>query len=202
MADVHATTSSRSSWPCAAASRPDSRRRLPPSVTSSAWCAPSSSGSSNGTTTTPPEGSPSTPGTSPNGTSPCLGSGRPHRGQVHGHPGQDRPAPAAHGRTAGPDRIRAGELGGLRDDAVFRMSGAHWLRIPVGKLHNDRNVPLHPVLIDLIVITGPAGQPVDAGRPQRRPALRPPDHPPLRAGGMRQDWRSIPTSCATRLPPS
>jgi len=46
--------------------------------------------------------------------------------------------------------MRAGELGGLRDDAVFRMSGAHWLRIPVGKLHNDRNVPLHPVLIDLI----------------------------------------------------
>ena len=29
-------------------------------------------------------------------------------------------------------------------------SGAHWLRIPVGKLHNDRNVPLHPVLVDLI----------------------------------------------------
>jgi site-specific recombinase XerD len=46
--------------------------------------------------------------------------------------------------------MRAGELGALRDDAVFRLSGAHWLRIPVGKLHNDRNVPLHPVLIDLI----------------------------------------------------
>jgi integrase len=46
--------------------------------------------------------------------------------------------------------MRAGELGGLRDDAVFRHSGTHWLRIPVGKLHNDRNVPLHPVLIDLI----------------------------------------------------
>jgi integrase len=46
--------------------------------------------------------------------------------------------------------IRAGELGALRDDAVFRLSGTHWLRIPVGKLHNDRNVPLHPVLVDLI----------------------------------------------------
>ena len=46
--------------------------------------------------------------------------------------------------------MRAGELGALRDDAVFRLSGAHWLRIPVGKLHNERNVPLHPVLIDLI----------------------------------------------------
>ena len=46
--------------------------------------------------------------------------------------------------------MRAGELGALRDDAVFRLSGTHWLRIPVGKLHNDRNVPLHPVLVELI----------------------------------------------------
>jgi len=46
--------------------------------------------------------------------------------------------------------MRAGELGALRDDAVFRLSGTHWLRIPVGKLHNDRNVPLHPLLVDLI----------------------------------------------------
>ncbi len=46
--------------------------------------------------------------------------------------------------------MRAGELGALRDDAVFRLSGTHWLRIPVGKLHNDRNVPLHPVLVGLI----------------------------------------------------
>jgi len=46
--------------------------------------------------------------------------------------------------------MRAGELGALRDDAVFRLSDAFWLRIPVGKLHNDRNVPLHPVLVGLI----------------------------------------------------
>ena len=46
--------------------------------------------------------------------------------------------------------MRAGEVGGLRDDAVFRLSGAYWLRIPVGKLHNDRTVPLHPVLVELI----------------------------------------------------
>jgi hypothetical protein len=46
--------------------------------------------------------------------------------------------------------MRAGELGALRDDAMFRLSGAHWLRIPVGKLHNDRTVPLHPVLVELI----------------------------------------------------
>jgi len=46
--------------------------------------------------------------------------------------------------------MRAGEVGGLRDDAVFRLGGDHWLRIPVGKLHNDRTVPLHPVLVELI----------------------------------------------------
>ena len=39
---------------------------------------------------------------------------------------------------------------GSRDDAVFRLSGHSWLKIPVGKLHNDRNVPLHPVLVELI----------------------------------------------------
>jgi integrase len=46
--------------------------------------------------------------------------------------------------------MRVGELGNLRDDAMFRLSGVFWLRIPVGKLHNDRTVPLHPVLVDLI----------------------------------------------------
>ena len=46
--------------------------------------------------------------------------------------------------------MRVGELGALHDDAMFRLSGAFWLRIPVGKLHNDRNVPLHPVLVELI----------------------------------------------------
>ena len=46
--------------------------------------------------------------------------------------------------------MRVGELGALRDDAVFRLSGTHWLRIPVGKLHNDRTVPLHPIVVDLI----------------------------------------------------
>jgi integrase len=46
--------------------------------------------------------------------------------------------------------MRAGELGGLRDDAMFRLSGTFWLRIPIGKLHNDRTVPLHPTLVELI----------------------------------------------------
>lgn len=46
--------------------------------------------------------------------------------------------------------MRAGELGGLRDDATYRLGDTHWLRIPLGKLHNDRSVPLHPLLVGLI----------------------------------------------------
>lgn len=47
--------------------------------------------------------------------------------------------------------MRVGELSALEDDAMVRIGEFHWLRIPVGKLHNDRYVPLHPILIDLIV---------------------------------------------------
>ena len=46
--------------------------------------------------------------------------------------------------------MRAGELSGLADDAMVRIGDGHWLRIPVGKLHNDRYVPLHPLLVELI----------------------------------------------------
>jgi site-specific recombinase XerD len=46
--------------------------------------------------------------------------------------------------------MRAGELGGIRDDAMFRIGDRWWLRIPVGKLHNDRTVPLHPLVVGLI----------------------------------------------------
>jgi integrase len=46
--------------------------------------------------------------------------------------------------------MRAGEIGGLRDDAMYRVGDTYWLRIPLGKLHNDRSVPLHPLLVGLI----------------------------------------------------
>jgi integrase len=46
--------------------------------------------------------------------------------------------------------MRAGEIGGLRDDAMYRLGDTHWLRVPLGKLHNDRSVPLHPLLVGLI----------------------------------------------------
>ena len=46
--------------------------------------------------------------------------------------------------------MRVGELAGLEDDAMVRKGDGHRLRIPIGKLHNDRYVPLLPMLVDLI----------------------------------------------------
>jgi site-specific recombinase XerD len=46
--------------------------------------------------------------------------------------------------------MRSGELAALEQDAMVRIGDTHWLRIPVGKLHNDRYVPLHPLLVELI----------------------------------------------------
>ena len=46
--------------------------------------------------------------------------------------------------------IRKSELLGLTVDAVVQIGSAFWLRIPVGKLHNDRYIPLHPQLKDML----------------------------------------------------
>lgn len=46
--------------------------------------------------------------------------------------------------------MRVSELCDLEDDCVTRIGDSSWLRIPVGKLHDDRYVPLHPHLIHLI----------------------------------------------------
>jgi site-specific recombinase XerD len=57
--------------------------------------------------------------------------------------------------------IRKSELLGLTADAVVQIGSAFWLRIPVGKLHNDRYIPLHPqlkqMLDDWITHHRPAG---------------------------------------------
>ena len=46
--------------------------------------------------------------------------------------------------------MRAGELADLEADAVVQIGAGHWLRIPLGKLRNDRYVPLHPELVRLL----------------------------------------------------
>ncbi|AXH98173.1 integrase [Ornithinimicrobium avium] len=46
--------------------------------------------------------------------------------------------------------MRRGELLGLTIDAVVQIGTSYWLRTPVGKLHTDRYIPLHPQVKDLI----------------------------------------------------
>jgi integrase len=46
--------------------------------------------------------------------------------------------------------LRVGEFCELTADAVVFMNGRHWLKVPIGKLHNDRYVPLHPQLVELL----------------------------------------------------
>jgi site-specific recombinase XerD len=40
--------------------------------------------------------------------------------------------------------MRKSELLGLTIDAVVQIGSSYWLRVPIGKLHNDRYIPLHP----------------------------------------------------------
>jgi integrase len=42
--------------------------------------------------------------------------------------------------------LRLGEFMDLTTDAVVQIGSAYWLRVPIGKLHNDRYIPLHPQL--------------------------------------------------------
>ncbi len=46
--------------------------------------------------------------------------------------------------------MRVGELCALAADPVVRIGDHRWLHVPVGKLRNDRYVPLHPELVELI----------------------------------------------------
>lgn len=46
--------------------------------------------------------------------------------------------------------MRKGELLRLTIDAVVQIGSAYWLRTPIGKLHNDRYIPLHPACKSMI----------------------------------------------------
>jgi integrase len=46
--------------------------------------------------------------------------------------------------------LRKGEFLDLKVDAVVQIGSAYWLRVPVGKLHTDRYIPLHPQLKALL----------------------------------------------------
>lgn len=46
--------------------------------------------------------------------------------------------------------MRKSELLALTVDAVVQIGSSFWLRAPLGKLHNDRYIPLHPQLKELL----------------------------------------------------
>ena len=46
--------------------------------------------------------------------------------------------------------LRVSEYTGLRADAVVHIGAGPWLHVPVGKLRDDRYLPLHPQLVTLI----------------------------------------------------
>ena len=46
--------------------------------------------------------------------------------------------------------LRVGEYTTLPADAVMQIGAGPWLHVPVGKLHDDRYLPLHPNLVTLI----------------------------------------------------
>jgi len=46
--------------------------------------------------------------------------------------------------------LRVGELCALEANAVVRIGATYWLKVPIGKLHNDRYLPLHPLVVELL----------------------------------------------------
>ncbi len=60
--------------------------------------------------------------------------------------------------------LRVTEFCELTNDAIVKINDTHWLRVPVGKLHTDRYVPLHPCLIELHHTWRQWAGPDDTGR--------------------------------------
>ena len=72
--------------------------------------------------------------------------------------------------------LRVSEYTGLTADAVVLIGAGPWLHVPVGKLHEDRYLPLHPQLVTLIdsyrARHVPAGHPLLLPRENGRPLDR------------------------------
>jgi len=46
--------------------------------------------------------------------------------------------------------MRQGELLSLAADCIVKIGDNYWLRVPLGKMHNDRYIPLHPEVKQLL----------------------------------------------------
>ena len=103
--------------------------------------------------------------------------------------------------------MRAGELAALDDDAMVRIGDTFWLRVPVGKLHNDRYVPLLPILVELITnYRHPARTVVQWAARSNATTANPSIGAPSTATSPPSpnapaSATSTPTSCVTRSPP-
>ncbi len=103
--------------------------------------------------------------------------------------------------------MRKSELVALTTDAVVQIGSAYWLRIPVAKLHNDRYIPLHPQLKELLdswLDSRPDGLRsklmfIERGRPMSTARVDAAVDRVARAAGL--ETTSHPTACATRWPP-
>jgi len=75
--------------------------------------------------------------------------------------------------------LRVNEFTGLASDAVVQIGAGPWLHVPVGKLRDDRYLPLHPQLVSLI--------------DDYRAAHIPPEHPVLlqRENGRALDRHTV-----------
>ena len=99
-----------------------------------------------------------------------------HSRQVHGRRRRDAdPVGGSWSRCSPAPGSASASSAGLDADAMVRIGETHWLRVPVGKLHNDRYVPLHPLLVEL---HRPHGATEPARRHRRcssptRPTVRP-----------------------------
>ncbi len=78
--------------------------------------------------------------------------------------------------------LRVSEFTGLRADAVVLIGAGPWLHVPVGKLREDRYLPLHPHVVSLI--------------DDYRTAHVPPEHPLLLP---RENGRPLDRHTVTRL---
>lgn len=102
--------------------------------------------------------------------------------------------------------LRVSEYTALPADAVVQIGAAPWLHVPVGKLHNDRYLPLHPNLVGLIddyrARFVPADHPLLLPRPNGTALDRHAVTRMINRAGRPPGCRtSTPTSCGTPWPP-
>lgn len=86
-----------------------------------------------------------------------------------------RPSLQVHRELLARTGMRTSQLAGPDADAVVVIGAAHRLRVPLGKLRNDRYVPL----------------PCTAVADSAAPAPSPPPAPPFRADGNGDEWRPV-----------